>query len=185
MEWLEGPTLEEQLRARGRFPVREAVELVLGLCSAVRAIHEASVVHRDLKPSNLMKAGPRGQLKLIDFGVAKMVSAEETCGHERVGTPCYMAPEQILGEPVTGRTDVYALGVILFELITGTTPFRGASVPELQMMHLHDPPPRVSQHVEVPAAIDGIVARCLSKRRRERARLEELVASLQAVLALT
>lgn len=175
MEWLEGRDLAAELAARGPFSAREALELLEQVGSALKAAHGAGVVHRDLKAQNVVvlagEAGPR--VKLVDFGVAKLLAPEEpgsamTSTGLVLGTPLSMAPEQIRGETPDARTDLYGLGVLLYQLVTGQPPFQGTTQVELEEQHLHAPVPRASERAPVPAALDAVVGRCLEKRREDR-----------------
>ena len=175
MELLEGGTLDALLRAEGRMPPAEALEILEPVCSALRAAHAAGIVHRDVKASNIFlsrKGGPAG-IKLLDFGIAKLTDPGQrgtgltTFGHP-VGTPTAMAPEQILGESLDERVDVYALGVLLHRMIVGLLPFRSEDPLELARQHLEDPAPRPSRAAPVSQAIDDVVLRCLEKRPEKR-----------------
>lgn len=177
MEWLEGRDLAAELSARGPLSAREALEVLEQVGAALQASHEAGVVHRDLKAQNvvrLLAGGEAARVKLVDFGVAKGLSPEapgaSTLTHTGavLGTPLTMAPEQIRGEVPDARTDLYALGVLLFQLVTGQPPFLGSTSHEVEEQHLHAPPPRVSERAPVPEALDAVVHRCLRKRREER-----------------
>jgi hypothetical protein len=176
MEWLEGRDLAAELAARGPFSAREALELLEQVGSALRAAHGAGIIHRDLKAQNVVvlpgESGPR--VKLVDFGVAKLLTPEEGPGSAMtstgwvLGTPLSMAPEQIRGETPDARTDLYALGVLLYQLVTGQPPFQGTTQVELEEQHLHAPVPAASDRAPVPAALDAVVRRCLEKRREDR-----------------
>jgi eukaryotic-like serine/threonine-protein kinase len=175
MEFLEGATLDAILRAEGRMPPAEALEILEPVCNALRAAHAAGIVHRDVKASNIFlsrKGGPAG-IKLLDFGIAKLTDPAmggaglTTFGHP-VGTPTVMAPEQILGEPVDERVDVYALGVLLHRMLVGILPFRSEDPLELARQHLEDPAPRPSRIAPVSPAMDDVVLRCLEKRPEKR-----------------
>ncbi|PTL76679.1 serine/threonine-protein kinase [Vitiosangium sp. GDMCC 1.1324] len=175
MEWLEGRDLAAELAARGPFSAREALELVEQVGSALRAAHGAGVIHRDLKAQNVVvRAGGAGLgVKLVDFGVAKLLGPQEsgmaaTSTGMVLGTPLSMAPEQIRGETPDARTDLYGLGVLLYQLVTGRPPFQGTTLVELEEQHLHAPVPRASERAPVPAALDAVVGRCLEKRREDR-----------------
>lgn len=186
MEWLEGRDLAAELAARGPYSAREALELLEQVGSALKAAHGAGIIHRDLKAQNVVvRAGSAGPVvKLVDFGVAKLLAPEEpgtaaTSTGLVLGTPLSMAPEQIRGETPDARTDLYGLGVLLYQLVTGKPPFQGTTQVELEEQHLHAPVPRASERAPVPAALDAVVARCLEKRREARyadvdAVLEEL-----------
>ncbi len=175
MELLEGLTLDAHLRAHGRMPPAEALELLEPICSALRAAHAAGIVHRDVKASNifLSRTGGAAGIKLLDFGIAKLTDPGHrgagltTFGHP-LGTPTVMAPEQLLGEPLDERVDVYALGVLLHRMLVGVLPFRSEDALELARQHLEDPAPRPSRAVPVSHAIDDVVLRCLEKRPEKR-----------------
>jgi serine/threonine protein kinase len=191
MEWLEGPDLEDELQRRGRFSSRETLTVLEDVCGALAAAHKERVIHRDLKASNVI-AIPTGDwftCKLIDFGVAKHLAPSSlgdgcvTTHGTRVGTPTNMAPEQILGGAVDERTDVYALGILAFHLLTGRLPFVGESPHQVEQMHLRSLPPNPSQLVDVPVAIDDVITRCLRKNPNHRfARVAEVLAQLRWAL---
>jgi serine/threonine protein kinase len=165
MEYVPGQTLDQMLAKRGPLPWREVVDLGIQLCDALHYAHEHGVVHRDLKPSNLMISS-KGQLKLTDFGIAKDLDATAlTATGRTLGTAAYMAPEQIRGTPaVSHKTDLYALGVVLYQMLTGQTAFAGSSAVVLMHMHLNEPPPRPSGKVaEIPTALDDLVVKLLAK----------------------
>jgi predicted Ser/Thr protein kinase len=183
MELLEGSDLKQLIKARGRFSPDEMLQVITTLCAALDAAHAAGVVHRDLKASNIHVAIKNGryEVKLLDFGIAKLLAPDaETLGLTqtgmRLGTASAMAPEQIRGESVDQRTDVYALGVLIYHMLTGRYPFRADTRQEIERMNLEAPPPRPSQLAGVPAAIDAVVLRCMDKkpeRRYESARAVE------------
>jgi len=175
MELLDGIDLETHILRRARLSPRECLTILEPVCSALHAAHEAGLVHRDLKASNVFLANVRDQtvVKLLDFGIAKVRARPKNeptlTRHDlRVGTPTVMAPEQILGVPVDGRADVYALGVLLYRMLTGCFPFDEQDLEELQRRHLHSPAPPPSARAQVPPAVDEVVARALSKRADER-----------------
>jgi serine/threonine-protein kinase len=177
MEWLEGRDLAAELAARGPLSPGEALEVVEQVGAALRAAHGVGVVHRDLKAQNVVRlvGGVEAhRVKLVDFGVAKGLTPDapgaSSLTHTGValGTPLSMAPEQIRGEAPDARTDLYALGVLLFQLVTGQPPFLGATRHEVEEQHLHAPPPRPGERAPVPAALDAVVLRCLRKPREER-----------------
>lgn len=187
MEWLEGRNVEEDLRARGPMSPEEAVGVMEQLCSALGAAHEQGIIHRDVKAPNVMAVPEHGSLaiKLVDFGIVKLVDRgpnrpDLTATSQVLGTPLTMAPEQILGQPVDARTDIYALGLLLYQLLTGTLPFVGATAVETEELHLQAPPPRVSEVAGVPAGMDAVLARCLEKSRvRRYPTVQEFLADLK------
>ncbi len=174
MEHLDGATLSALLRA-GRVDTSVALEILLQLTDALRAAHERGVVHRDLKPENvfiLRRYGRDHFVKLVDFGIAKLAardSAARTAAGVLVGTPEYMAPEQCDNRPVDRRTDVYALGVMAYELSTGRLPFAGPNVPQVLLAQLRDSPsPPRSVDPSVPPELEEVVLKALSKRPEDR-----------------
>lgn len=173
MEFLPGRTLSEVVGERAPLSPAEAVAYLAPLCEALQAAHAAGVVHRDVKASNIMVVdeGVPPRLKLLDFGVAKVVDpggAGLTAVGQRLGTPSSMSPEQILGQPVDARTDIYALGVLLFQLLTGRKPFEATEPDEVERQHLEVPPPRPSSLTPVPPAFDAVVGRALEKAAARR-----------------
>lgn len=148
MEYLEGHSLKAQLR-HGPLAVNEAARISLAVLDALAAAHARGVQHRDLKPDNIMLA-PSGRITLVDFGIAKFATTTPNAARTEtgaiLGTPHYMAPEQAQGRPVDGRADVYAMGVVLYEMITGVRPFGGDSLFEILRQHVSEPPVPPSHH---------------------------------------
>ncbi|AUX19752.1 protein kinase [Sorangium cellulosum] len=190
MELLDGCSLDEHLRARGRQSATDALALLEPLCSALDAAHRCGIVHRDIKPSNVFLAEQDGRRRvvLLDFGVAKLLDAPGpalTSSRHVVGTPACISPEQLLGEPVDSRADVYALGVLTYRLLVGEPPFLERSYPMLRQLHLYVDPPRPSARAPVNPALDAVILRAMSKDRRERhpsiaAFLSDLRATVEA-----
>jgi eukaryotic-like serine/threonine-protein kinase len=175
MELLEGASLQDALSEKGRLSPAEALEILEPLGAALAAAHHHGIVHRDLKASNVaLVDAPDGRtVKLLDFGIAKLLEPEPgttglTSAGRRLGTPDAMAPEQILGLDIDARTDIYALGVLTYQLLTGRTPFSADDPAEIERLHLEAPAPRPSHAVPVPPAVDAIVLRCLEKKRDAR-----------------
>jgi serine/threonine protein kinase/tetratricopeptide (TPR) repeat protein len=170
MEYVEGEPLSA-VAARGPLPVRDVVEIGMQVADALDEAHARGIVHRDIKSANLMRNG-RGLVKVLDFGLAKFVSngvaevtqAQMTMAGMVVGTVSYMAPEQALGRPIDHRVDLFSLGVVLFELLTGRLPFDGSAPTEIIDHILHETPPPPSRYTTgVPPSLDAIVARSLEK----------------------
>lgn len=177
MELLEGVPLDIHIAGRRAVPVAEVLWVLDEVLAALGAAHAAGVIHRDVKPSNIFVATqPDGSryVKLLDFGLAKQAdlpggSTPQTRSSAVVGTPHYMAPEQASGEPVSPRTDLYALGAVAYELLTGEPPFDHPSPYEVVHRHLTQPPPRPSAvRPDVPMELDGLVVSLLAKRPDDR-----------------
>ncbi len=175
MELLDGTDVRSMLNDRGRFSPAEVLEIFEPVCSALQVAHEHGIVHRDLKASNILvaKVGDKKVVKLLDFGIAKLMHPDAaeaglTVVGTRLGTSYTMAPEQIRGDGVDSRTDVYALGVVLYHLLTGQYPFRAETMTDIERQHLEAPPPRPSQAAAVPVALDAIVLRCMEKTNDRR-----------------
>lgn len=167
MELLDGETLAARL-TRERLTPAEALDVCAQTASALASMHEAGMIHRDVKPANLFlcraEDGTRTRVKVLDFGFVRLRDeATLTASGQVVGTPEYMAPEQIQGARCTAASDLYSLGVVLFEMLTGATPFRG-SLTELFMLHAQASAPRPSSVLpSVPAVFDALVAKLLAK----------------------
>ena len=170
MEYVTGPTLDSVLSDEEKFPWRKVVDLGVQLCDALQYAHDRGIVHRDLKPSNLMVT-EKGQLKLTDFGIAKDLDGTAlTATGRTLGTAAYMAPEQIRGTPeVSHKTDLYALGCVFYQMLTGKPPFTGTSPVVLMHAHMNQPIPRPSVQVEeIPKALDDLVVALMSKNPTDR-----------------
>ncbi len=188
MELVEGISLAALLGQRDPLAPREALRILDPICDALGAAHAKGVIHRDVKASNVLVVdrGPEWQVKLVDFGIAKILDLDPgqrgiTTQGQRLGTPQYMAPEQLRGDPVDARTDVYALGVLLFRMLTRSYPFDSANLGEVERMHLETPPPPPSRHRPVSPAIDAVVLRAMDK---DPGRRFETVAAFRAALRL-
>jgi serine/threonine protein kinase len=172
MELIEGETLKAVIARDGRITPDRIVRLLGQVTSALAAAHRAGIIHRDLKPQNIMVtrgAGGDEIAKLLDFGIAKTIDqsgTQLTSTGLSLGTPHYMAPEQASGSNVDARTDIYSLGVILYEMLVGTVPFDDPSTPAVLVKHLSEPPMRPSERrpdLELPPALEAIALRCLEK----------------------
>jgi serine/threonine-protein kinase len=176
MRLTRGMDLREYLAGRGSLGPGETVRLLTPVAEALDAAHAAGMVHRDVKPGNILLEQRDGERRvyLTDFGLARRVDAdigEHTTAGQLVGTPHYMAPEQISGGPIDGRADVYALGCLLYRCLVGRVPFDRPNVPSTILAHLQDPPPKPSgAQPNLPPVFDLIVARALEKEPERRAR---------------
>ena len=173
MDYVDGVDLRELLRREGRLAPERAVALVAQAGEALDAAHAAGLVHRDVKPGNVLVASaPDGERAYVcDFGVARHVGSVGSLTGDRgfVGTVDYVAPEQIRGEEVDGRADIYALGCVLFECVSGERPFERENELAVVFAHLNEPPPRVTDvRPGLAAGWDGVVARALAKEPKER-----------------
>ena len=194
MEHLYGRDLAEELTGNARLDVEDVLEIGIQVCEALSAIHGVGFVHRDLKPENIWLGGetPRPyDIKLLDFGVVGMVegslsaSTRLTQIGRTIGTPQYMSPEQCKGEEVDGRSDLYALGCILWELLAGEAAFQGKAPLDVLTKHLiHTPPPVSTKAPEIPPGLDAVIAHCLEKDRTRRwESADQLAAALRALSA--
>ena len=166
MEYVDGEDLASLLRRIGRLPVDKALETARKLCAGLAAAHEKGVLHRDLKPANIMIDG-RGQVLIMDFGLAGF--SGQLQGDVRSGTPSYMSPEQLAGTEVTIRSDIYALGLLLYELFTGKRAFQAASLMELMEMQERAAPASITTLVkELDPAVERVIQRCLQPDPRKR-----------------
>jgi Tol biopolymer transport system component/tRNA A-37 threonylcarbamoyl transferase component Bud32 len=201
MEFVEGATLQQVLRER-KPPLAEALGIAVQVADAMLAAHAVDIVHRDLKPGNVMLT-PGGLVKVLDFGLAKLnepppavaayteSASTETVGYDAhtlpgtvFGSPPYMSPEQVLGQPVDARSDIFAYGLLLYELLSGRPAFKGKSKIEVVSAVLHlDPPPVSKVNPEVSKDLDAVVARCLRKDPEER--FQSMVEVKQALEGLS
>jgi serine/threonine protein kinase len=175
MELLSGPSLKDEIAARGPLPLSEVQEIVTQVSAALQFAHNLGFVHRDLKPANIVAhdfaAGQR-VYKVVDFGLANMRGSDEerlTGPHEFIGTIAYAAPEQLTGAAVDARADIYAFGAVVFEMLTGRPPFVGADAMTVLNAHLNSPVPRlIDVRPDLPAWVDLVVGRALAKNPDDR-----------------
>jgi serine/threonine protein kinase len=169
LEYLEGRTLAQILNDEGLLPWPEALRVVREVAEALHYAHGRGIVHRDIKPANIMVL-PGGDVKIMDFGLAKHEMGHElTAAGQLVGTPLFMAPEQVSGKPVDGRTDIFSLGSVTYTLLTGRRPFAADSVPRIMAKVVHQEPPRPSSiRADLPESLDYLVARAMAKAPDER-----------------
>ncbi len=187
LEYLRGVDLSAMLQREGRFTPERTGRLLVQLCDVLQAAHDARIVHRDIKPGNLMilyPGTPHETLKLMDFGLAKMesmlyISAEDLIDFNipaASGTPEYISPEMVRGSDMDGRSDLYSVGVLMFEMLAGRRPFVHGNVEKLMLAHAEEPPPSFAQVGlvdAVPSAIEEVVVSCLAKFPDQRPRSAE------------
>jgi predicted Ser/Thr protein kinase len=163
MEYVEGQSLRKVLEGVGGVSLRRGLDWASQICDALREAHAQGVVHRDLKPENIV-IGPKGDVKVMDFGIARSIDKDATHTGTIIGTPAYMAPEQAEGKPIDQRADVYALGLILYEIFTGRHAFQGDSGFTLAYKQIHEtPPPPHEIEPSLPANIAGAIAKATEK----------------------
>ena len=169
MELVEGRDLAKLLAERGRIPAQEAARMTAQVCDALGAAHEAGFVHRDIKPSNVIIT-PDGMVKVTDFGIARALAGSSLTETGTImGTAQYVSPEMVRGEPANEASDQYSVGVLLFQMVTGTVPFDGDSPVTVALRHLDSEVPRPSALVpDVPIALDEVVARATATDSRDR-----------------
>jgi len=180
MELIEGPSLQALIEARQTFPLPRVVRLIEQACAALDFAHQHSIIHRDIKPANLMLT-PDDTLKVTDFGTAKILQFGAMQTAQIIGTPSYMSPEQVKGRAVDGRSDIFSLGVVLYELLTGQKPFPGDSVTTVIYKIVNeDPVPPQQLDPSIPPGLAAVVARALAKPVEERFRTcHEFMEALQ------
>src|SRR5919205_2419882 len=163
-EYVEGETLKERIRSAGRLPIPEAVAYAIEIGRALGAAHERAIVHRDVKPQNVL-IDDEGSAKVTDFGIARTLTEEGLTADGRVlGTTDYVSPEQALGRPVTGQSDIYSLGVVLYEMLTGHVPFAGDNQVAVAMRHVREEIPDVQKRrPDVSAALAAVIDRATAK----------------------
>ena len=168
-EYVEGDTLKGLIRRTGPLPVVEAVAYAIEIGRGLMAAHTERLVHRDVKPQNVL-IDPDGRAKVTDFGISRSLDSDGLTATGRVlGTTDYVAPEQALGEDVTEQSDVYSLGVVLFEMLTGTVPFTAESQVGVAMKHVREPLPDLRRvRPEVSAALTAVIERATAKETRNR-----------------
>ena len=175
MEYVEGVTLADVLKKTGRMPYRQAVEIAVSVCDVLSEAHSLGIIHRDLKPANIMLNGR--DVFVLDFGIAKMLNRDSqeslklsmTQGGALIGTPHYMSPEQCLGEPVEARSDLYSLGAVLYETLSGRPPFDEEVFSAVIIKHaMVEPPPLDDLNGEIPPALVSVVNQLLAKKPSDR-----------------
>ena len=189
MEYLEGVTLKDLVRQKGALPLGVGLRIAKQMCLGLEAAHGQGVVHRDIKPQNMLIMPETGDLKIMDFGIARRSEVKGAQGMTGtgvvMGTPDYMAPEQAEGHAADFRSDIYSLGVVFFEIFTGSLPFTGDSVMRVVLAHMQDPiPPPRTVNPKVPPALEQVIVKCLQKDPAQRyPSVEAILDDLTAVSA--
>jgi eukaryotic-like serine/threonine-protein kinase len=182
-EYIDGENLKEIVEREGPLALDEVVSLGLEIARGLAFAHERGIVHRDVKPQNVLLNGD-GHAKVTDFGIARTLDVEKgvTQTGTVLGTSDYIAPEQASGQVVSRETDVYSLGVVLFELLTGTVPFKGESFVAVALQHVNEPPPSVLElRRDTPPRLASLIDSTLAKDPKDRPTMDELVGELEAL----
>ena len=185
-EYVEGETLKDRIRRNGRLPVSESIAYAIEIARALSCAHQSHIVHRDVKPQNVL-VDEEGAAKVTDFGIARSLEQEGLTADGRVlGTTDYVSPEQALGHPVSGQSDLYSLGIVLFEMLTGDVPFKGENQIAVAMKHVREELPDVQiRRPEVSAALAAVLDRATAKELDRRyPDAQALIAALEDVLAV-
>ncbi len=182
MELLAGTTLAQLIKSNGPLDLGPGLQVVKQICRGLAAVHEMGIIHRDLKPQNVMVL-QSGLVKLMDFGISRHVDTQVGGATSTSGTPAYMSPEQFGSEPLDVRSDIYALGVLLYEVFTGAPPFRGATIEDIRGQQLTVPPVLPSQRrADLPERLERLIMMALAKRRSQRpGAVKDVYAALQRV----
>jgi serine/threonine-protein kinase len=170
MEFVEGETLANIIK-RAQLTVPQIKHVIVNAAHGLQHAHDNGVFHRDVKPENIMISPKTGVTKLMDFGIARLVESNMTATGSVLGTPAYMAPEQVTGQKVDARSDVFSLGVVLYELLAGRRPFEGKKITAMMLAILQEEPPMpstVDPGRKVSPAWDTVVAKALAKKPEER-----------------
>jgi serine/threonine-protein kinase len=182
MELVDGTTLKHVVDKKERFELAEVARLMEALLTGLQFSHDRGVVHRDIKPANIMLT-KTGEVKISDFGIARIESSSMTQAGTVLGTPAYMSPEQFMGQTVDSRTDIYSAGVLLYQLLTGEKPFEGGLTAIMHKVLNTEPPPPSALSVTVPHAFDAVVKQAMAKRPEDRfATATDFAAALRAAM---
>ena len=181
MEYLPGRTLRD-LMDKGPMPLDLALDTAMQMAEAMAFAHEHGVIHRDIKPANVVVTGKRGQIKLTDFGIAHLVNSDHTQAGQMLGSPRYMSPEQAMGREVDGRSDIFSLGAVLYEMLTGHYAFDGDSLPTIVYRVINEAPvPATTLRPRISAGLASLLAHMLNKKPEARPDARTLVSAFHAL----
>ncbi|WP_310448247.1 serine/threonine-protein kinase [Thiobacillus sp.] len=181
MEYLSGRTLRDIMN-QGPIPLDLTLDTVTQMAEALAFAHEHGVIHRDIKPANVVVTQPRGRVKLTDFGIAHLINSNQTQTGQMLGSPRYMSPEQAMGRAVDGRSDIFSLGAVLYEMLTGRYAFDGESLPNIIYRVISEmPAPAETLRPQIPAELSALLSRMLSKDPQDRPDASELVKALHGL----
>jgi eukaryotic-like serine/threonine-protein kinase len=184
IQYVDGGSLEDRLAALGPLPIAEARRMIGQIAAGLAAAHRQGIVHRDVRPANVLYDRQSERVLLTDFGTARLLETGEdatplTGPADRIGVPAYVSPEQLQGEPVTERADIYSLGVVGFELLTGKLPFPAQTPVDMVVAHVHETAPSVrTLRPDVDPALDALIGRCLKKSPQQRPFAAEIASML-------
>ena len=183
MEFIDGPDLKKVIKSSGPLSVERTLHIVIQMCQGIGYAHRAGLVHADVKPQNILMA-ESDRVKVTDFGIAQALALTKPQERQKIvwGSPHYFAPEQAQGEYPTPASDVYSIGIVMFEMLTGRLPFQGGDQQELALAHIRDAPPRITElNAQVPPSLDHIVQKVLAKDPQARfSKAEQLGRILEA-----
>jgi serine/threonine protein kinase len=182
MDYIKGHDLKDLIHTSGTLSIQTAITITKQICEGLKAAHQKNIIHLDLKPRNIM-IDSEGKVYIMDFGVARSLGAQEAVQEKKlIGTPAYISPEQAKSEEVDKRSDIYSLGIIIFEMLTGKRPFEADNLDDYVDMHIHKKPPRPSEIMpQIPPFLDDIVLRCLQKDKNKRYQnVTDILEDLQA-----
>ncbi len=185
MEYLQGRTLRD-LMDRGPIPLDLALDTAMQMAEAMAFAHEHGVIHRDIKPANVIVTGQRGRIKLTDFGIAHLVNSDQTQAGQMLGSPRYMSPEQAMGREVNGRSDIFSLGAVLYEMLTGHYAFDGDSLPTIVYRVINEMPvDATTLRPGIPAGVASLLVHMLSKNPEARPDARTLVGAFHALTSIS
>jgi len=182
MEYLSGTTLREVMN-KGPIPLDLALDTAMQMAEALAFAHEHGVIHRDIKPANVVVTGQRGRVKLTDFGIAHLLNSDRTQTGQMLGSPRYMSPEQAMGREIDGRSDIFSLGAVLYEMLTGQYAFDGSSLPAIVYRVIHETSvPAATLRPQLPAGMASLLAQMLDKNPLARPDARTLVNAFHALV---